>query len=460
MSVSLFPSRDNADSGSTRCADSEGREHAFDVVIVSGAPEAIAAAAECLAAGQRVAAVVDPQTPLSSITENRELMMLLARVADLADFVRRTSASGLFRGSATPDWDALMAFAGKNQHLFAEEEQALRRLGIPVYSGSPRFISPGTLTAGDNVLRASNFVIATGTAPARLGIPGEELLASDWQLFEGKKPKRVIFVGDGPAAFELAHFCNRSDVEAIILCQSKTPLAGFDADLVDMLAAHTRRVGVTVRCNAQIEEIDYGTVRTAEGSLRADYVIHAGERRPLLEGLNLGAIGVTATAAGIEVNEHLQSTTNAAVYAAGAAAGATWGSAAARGRLAASNLLRRSQERSDFCGAARYVATLPPLAMTGLTEEQARHAGLEFEIRTGSLARSRNAGLFAQECSGFKVLVERGAGRILGAHLLGEGAEETINLFAVAIRHNLTLDQVAAPSYASPTRSPQIGSLL
>jgi glutathione reductase (NADPH) len=102
------------------------------------------------------------------------------------------------------------------------------------------------------------------------------------------------------------------------------------------------------------------------------------------------------------------------------------------------------------------VFTLPPLAGTGLTEEAAAAAGLRFSVQKGDTSSWYSSRRVAETCSGYKIVTEEGSGALLGAHLLGPGAEEAINVFALAIRKGLRAADVKDVLYAYPTHGSDI----
>jgi glutathione reductase (NADPH) len=121
------------------------------------------------------------------------------------------------------------------------------------------------------------------------------------------------------------------------------------------------------------------------------------------------------------------------------------------GRVVAANLLDGASRAPDYRGTPSVVFTLPPLATVGSSEATLRAQQVGFRITfqdTSGWYSSRRRG---EECSGFKVLIEEASDRVLGAHLLGPHAEETINVFAVAMRHGLTATQLQESVYAYPT---------
>jgi glutathione reductase (NADPH) len=333
--------------------------------------------------------------------------------------------------------------------------------GIAASHGLARFVDSETIEVGGERLSASHFAIVAGAAPAPLNIPGEDLLIDSDRFLDLKQlPKSLVFVGGGYIAFEFAHLAARAGAKATIVHRGARPLEQFDADLVARLLEHTRRVGIDVRLGSHVESVERvagGVAVRASGgvTVEAETAVDAAGRVPPLGQLNLDAAGVKAEPRGVSVNEYLQSVSNPNVYAAGdcAASGgpALTPVAGYEGRVVARNLLEGNRERADYRGFASTVFTLPPLAMTGLTEAGAKRAGLEYDVHQGDTTAWYSSRRIAEEGYGYKVLVERGTGRILGAHLFGDGSEEMINLFALAVRLGLTSEQLKGTLFAYPT---------
>jgi glutathione reductase (NADPH) len=323
---------------------------------------------------------------------------------------------------------------------------------------------------GNETLTARYFVIASGAAPAPLGIPGEDkLITSDDFLDLESLPKRLAFAGGGYIAFEFAHLAARAGATVTILHRGKRPLEQFDADVTNQLLAHTRRIGVDVQLDTPVESISGDTgdfvVHSSGGrTFPADLVVHAAGRSPNLKDLDLAAANVESSHKGVSVNEFLQSVSNPRVYSVGDAADSGGPPltpiAGYEGSVAATNLLHGNREKPNYSGVASVVFTIPPMASAGLTEEAARSQNLAYDVRlqdTSSWYSSRRLG---EESSGCKVLVEKETGRLLGAHIFGDRAEELINIFSVAIRNNLTSDQVRSALYSYPSHGSNIPYML
>ena len=104
--------------------------------------------------------------------------------------------------------------------------------------------------------------------------------------------------------------------------------------------------------------------------------------------------------------------------------------------------------------------TLPPIAAVGLSEAEAKQQGLRLRMKSQKASGWFTARQAAEPVYGFKVIVEEGTERVLGAHLVGPHADEVVNLFALVIRHGLTATAVKQTMFAYPTGASDIGYML
>jgi len=194
----------------------------------------------------------------------------------------------------------------------------------------------------------------------------------------------------------------------------------------------------------------------------ADLVFHSAGRVPALADLDLEAGEVAVENGRLALTEHLQSESNPRVFAAG--------DAAARGPMltpvatleadvVVANL-GGAHRTPDYTGVPSVVFSEPPLARVGLSEQAAREAGVDVEVRCESTSGWFGPRYQAQPCAGFKTVVDRDSGRVLGAHLLGPAADEVINLFALAVRHAMTADQLRDTVMVFPTAAHDVKSML
>ncbi len=437
----------------------------FDLIVLGTGEAGSAAATRCARAGWRVA-IIDAE-PFGGTCALRgcDPKKVLVGGADVVDWARRMSGRGV-GGHAQIDWGELARFKRTfTDPVPAARERAFRAMGIDTYHGAARFVSTDEIAIESTTLRARHFAIATGARPRPLRIPGEELLATSTDFLDlTALPESIAFVGNGYIAFEFAHVGQRAGARTCILGRS-APLTRFDADLVARLVEHTRFLGVDARADAEVVGVSRAvrgftvTVRSGNGNaeLSADLVVHAAGRVPDTSHLALDAAGIASDDdGGIRVTEHLQSVTNARVYAAGDVARVP-GSlplspvATYEGALVASNLLRGNTRSVALEVVPTVIFTIPPLAMVGLTEAEARGRGLDVRVRAEDTSGWYVNRRVAERCGMYKTLVDRATDRIVGAHILGAHADEMINVVALAMRHGLPATAVRQMMFAYPT---------
>jgi glutathione reductase (NADPH) len=349
----------------------------------------------------------------------------------------------------------------------------MEKAGIDVLHGEVRFTGSDTIELNGKTLTAKHFHIATGARPMTLNIPGEEHLTTSTEFLElPDRPDRIAFVGGGFIAMEFAHIVRRAgSSEVTVLEMADRPLGNFDPDLVEMLVEGTEELGIDLRTKAKVTKIEKQgdefvvTVERPGGTetVTCDLVVHGTGRVPNIDGLNLEAAGVEYSRRGINVSDAMR-TTNPAIFAAGDCADSgpkLTPVSAFEGRVAGKNLLAGEDERTvDYPPIPSVVFTLPMVATVGLSEAAAREQGLKFDThfeKTGDWYSSLRVGA---KHTGFKVLVEQGTGKILGAHLIGPGSEEQINLFAMAMGAGQTANQIKAMIFAYPSYASDIGSMV
>ena len=439
-------------------------EH-FDVVIVGTGAAATSVAYPCRAAGKSVALIDDRPFGGTCVNRGCDPKKVLVGVADTVDRARRMTGYGA-SGDVCIDWPALMRFKRTfTDPVPLSREKSFRDEGMEAIHGVARFRDAETLEVNGRLLAATHFVLAAGASPAPLGIPGEELLATSDDFLElGSLPEKIVFIGGGYIAFEFAHLARRAGAEVTILHRGKRALEHFDADLVSQLVDWTRECGIEVHLETPVDRITEGVVHSGDRSFPASLAVHAAGRVPPLERLNIAAAGIAGDRRGVAVNEYLQSPTNPRAYAAGdySASGgpALTPVAGYEGRVVAANILEGNHVKTDYRAIPSVVFTLPPLASLGMTEEQARKQGIDYGCNAANTAGWYSSRRLNEKSSGYKVLVDKSSKKLLGAHIFGDGSEELINVFALALRSGLTVDEIRSVLYAYPTHGSNIQYML
>ncbi len=444
----------------------------YDLVVIGTGTAAAAAAIHCRAAGWPVAMIDHLPFGGTCALRGCDPKKVLVRAAEAIDHVHRMHGKGI-RGEPTIAWDDLIRFKRSfTDPVPAMTEQRFAREGIDAYHGRARFCGPSSVQVGDDVLDGRFILIAAGAVPMPLGVPGETYLATSTDFLElDRLPDHLVLLGGGFVAAEFAHVAARAGAHVTVLEQADRLLTPFDPDLVGWLMDKFHDLDIHVQLRTRVTVIEKsGTGFTVHASSQgkdvqfaADLVVHAAGRIPDLAPLDLAAAGVASDKGRLTLNAFLQSVSNPAVYAAGDAAlqGPPLTPVASHdGRIAATNMLHGNHRKPDYLGVPSVAFTIPPIAAVGLHEQQARDQGLQFRVQKQRASDWYTARHSAEPVYGFKVLVEEGTERILGAHLVGPYADEVINLFALAIRHGLTVPDLKGTIFAYPTGASDIGYML
>ena len=444
----------------------------FDVLVIGTGTAGYTLALACSKAGRQVA-VVDNQ-PYGGTCAMRgcQPKKYLVDAAEVVRLSQQMSEIGI-HPAAKIDWPALMrSKSGFTNAVPERTERTLQKAGIKLFYGTARFISPEEVSIGEETtVRARTVVIATGAKPAPLAFPGAELvITSDDFLGLSALPRRILFIGGGYISLEFAHVARAAGAAVTILHRGERILKRFEGEVVARLtaSAHAQGIIIVTGINACSFErlggalIAYGAAGCTE-SFPSDLIVNGTGRIPDLDALDLEAGGVERSERGVAVNEFLQSTSNPRVYAVGDACASPFQLATVadmQAGVAAENILQGNRARPDYHGVPSVVFTQPPLAGVGMTEEQAVQSGERFRVNRGTMDNWPSSRRIGQQHSYYKVLIQEGTGKILGAHLLGHNAGEAINIFALAIKFGLSDADLKKVLWAYPTHVSDLKYLL
>ena len=315
---------------------------------------------------------------------------------------------------------------------------------------------------------AAHVLIATGGKPKRPDIPGAALgLVSDDFFNLCDAPTRVAVIGGGYIAVELAGVLQALGSQVEMFVRGSRLLDSFDVELTDELAENLRQHGI--RCHfahavTALEAGDGERVRVLDRSGQAsepfDSVLFATGRSPNSDGLALGDAGVAVDEEGFIVVDAFQDTHAANVHAVGDVSSRlalTPVAIAAARRLMDRIFGSQAGARLDYEGVATVVFSHPPLGKVGLTEAEARarHGDAvktyttRFRPMLHALADSPQRSLFKLVCVGEDE-------RVVGLHLLGEGADEMLQGFAAAIRQGVRKRDLDETMAIHPTSAEEV----
>ncbi|QIP15244.1 NAD(P)/FAD-dependent oxidoreductase [Spirosoma aureum] len=444
----------------------------FDLIVI-GTGSAGKTVAETVREAGKSVAIID-KLPFGGTCSQRgcDPKKVLVGAAEIVARSAQLTGKGI-TNTATINWADLIQFKNTFTDSIPEKtEKKFADQGIQLFHGAATFLSATTIRVGDEELAANHIVIATGQRPGSLNIPGEEFLIDSTGFMElAELPKEIVLVGGGYIAFEFAHIAARAGAKVTILHQGKQPLEGFDADLVDLLVKAMRAIGIFIVLEAKVTAVEKTPATLMvhyehsgkSYSVGARLVVHAAGRVADVAELALEAAGVAIGKKGVIVNEYLQSISNPAVYACGDVADKglpLTPLASYEGSIVAKNILNGNQKTYSNDPVPTTVFTVPPLASIGLTEEQAREQGLVVNVLFQETADWYVSRRINEPITGFKTLVDAETDQIVGAHLLGSGSDDVINLFAMAMKHQIPAKALGAMLFAYPTHGSDLNSML
>lgn len=437
------------------------KNHHFDTIIVGSGTSAYYAASILNQAGQKIA-MADERPyggtcALRGCQPKKYLVCNAEAIAMTQDLVGRGIES-----AARSNWKSLQALKGEFLEGRSEGElKDWKEAGVTTFIGHAQMTGETEITVGEDVLTASNIVLATGAAPRRATIPGADLVHdSEYFLNLPELPKRITFIGGGYISFEFAHVAIHAGAEEVtILHRSSQALKAFDSDIVNVILAASKSHGIKVILNetpTQVESVE-GALKiesSAGNHYETDLVIEATGRVPNTSVLESNLSNVESSSRGIVVNEFMQSVSNPKVYAIGDCAATAFMLATVadeEGKTAAHNILNGNEKSVDYDVIPSAVFTIPSIGSVGLTEAQAKAQDLDFRVNQGTTMNWPSSKRIGENHSGYKILIDNQSNEIVGAHLARHNASECINILALAMKYKIKAQELAEFMWAYPT---------
>jgi glutathione reductase (NADPH) len=401
----------------------------------------------------------------------KKAMWLAAHLAERIELAAQLGFEGLpSEGRPQPKLDWCEFITHRQRYIAGIHASYRRRLdeaGIVTVASRGRLLDARTVECADGVrLRAPRIVIATGGRPRRPSIPGAELgMVSDDFFNLSAAPARVAVVGGGYIGVELAGVLGMLGSEVEMFVRGPRLLQGFDADLAARLQDNYHQAGIALHLGREVRALarDGGRLRVRDQGGREgafDAVLFATGRQPNTAGLGLEEAGIALDPAGYVQVDEWQDTSVRGVHAVGDVTdrvALTPVAIAAARRLMDRLFGGVADARLDYDNIATVVFAHPPLGTVGLTAEQARafhgedvhEYRAEFRAMLHALADAPQRSLFKLVCEG----AER---REVGIHQLGEGADEILQGFAVALKKGIVLDDLRDTVAIHPTSAEEI----
>ena len=311
-------------------------------------------------------------------------------------------------------------------------------------------------------LRASAILVATGSRPFRpanisFEIPG--VCDTDTILYRGRVPKDIVIVGGGPVGVEFATICHALGAQVTLLDRGSRLMSTMDGEIASRMEELFRQWGLTILFGSIVDSVaqkgDGLEVHLSTGErLFPDTLLFAAGRVANTENLDLGSAGVDVDSRGrIIVDENFHTSATKRIYAAGDVLGPTLASIAMeQGRVAVCHAFGIPFEGTVDPTPVSAVYGMPEVSGAGLTEEQCRNKGLDYEVGRADLSLTPR-GAIAGRGGLLKLIFLRSARRLVGVHCIGDIASEIVGIGQMLIRCGGTMNTLANMSMNTPTYS-------
>ncbi len=422
----------------------------WDLIVIGGGSGGLACAQRAAAHGARVVIAEPGSLGGTCVNVGCVPKKIMYHAAELAHGITDARDYGFDVALAAHDWRALKesrdGYVLRLRGIYLEN---LLKSRVTLLRDRARLAAPGQVVIGDALHRAGHVVVATGGRPIVPALPGAEAGITSDGFFELERmPASVAIVGSGYIAAELSGVFAALGARVTIAMRYERMLRSLDEMLSRRLMAAMRADGMTLAADAMPASVTSGRdghrLVLADGRSLGpfDCIVWAVGRRPNAADFGLAEAGVTIGEEGEIVTDYLQDTSAPGIHAIGDVTGRAELTpvAIAAGRRLADRLFGGDPERHlDYRLIPTVIFSHPPIGTVGLTEAAARtlHGdGVEsFEgdfmpLYHGITARRRRAGI--------KLVTQDAERRIVGLHVIGMGADEMLQGFAVAIRMGAT----------------------
>jgi len=437
----------------------------YDIIIIGAGPGGYAAAIRAAGLGLKACIIEKELIGGACLNWGCIPTKTFARSADLLYQMKQAGEFGIEVKSYGFDFakisDRKESVVDK---LRLGAESLLRMKSVDIIKSEARFLGPNKVQAADDIIESKNIIIATGSKPAELEslkFEHKNILSSRDMLSLKCLPKSIVIIGGGFIGCEFASIYNRLGVGVTIVEIADQLMPGTDKEMVKRIELAFGKNGIRIFKKEKVASIDNNddsvSVRLGGGmAIDCDKILLCVGRRPNIDGLNPEAAGIDTENGFVCVDSKLR-TNIPHIYAIGdVKAGYPLAHVAAyEGVLAVDNIAGKNR-KADYSAVPSAVFTHPEIATVGLSLDKARtqipDAG---EVRLPFSAVSK-AHIYGETDGLVKLIFSTKTRKILGAAILGPLASEIISNFTIAIKNNLTVDDLSHTIFTHPTLSESV----
>jgi dihydrolipoamide dehydrogenase len=435
----------------------------FDVIVIGSGPGGYPAAIRAAQLGASVAIVEKEAWGGTCLNWGCIPTKTLIAGADLFGRIQHAESLGISVQGASADYAKMIEHKDKVvRQLSGGVKQLLTANGVKLFTGVASFKDRNMLLVnGETALGGKNIIIATGSTSAMGGAPASDPRVVDSRAFLDLKtlPARMVVVGGGFIGCELACMASVLGAKVTIVELLEDILMLLDADVRrEVRASMEKNLGIRVLTGKPVDGLsnprEAVVVKTGDQSLEADVVLWAVGRKPVTDGLKLENAGLKTAERGFVEADEFCRTKVPTIFAIGDVTGKVQLAhyATSQGITAAENALR-PKARAHETVVPNVIFTAPEIGTVGLSEEDAKKQNRQ--VKTGKFrVAGLGRGVAVGETTGFvKWVADAATDQLLGAAAVGPHATELVAEATLAIRAELTAQELGRTIHAHPTFS-------
>jgi len=445
------------------------KQQSYDLVVIGAGSGGVRAARVAASHGARVAIVEEYRVGGTCVIRGCVPKKLLTYGAHLAEELEDAARFGWQLQGARFDWavlrDNVQAEVSRLSGLYGE---TLAKYDVEVLHGRAEVTGPHGVRVGATQLTAKVILVASGARPHVPNLPGSEHGMTSNEVFHlAELPRRMVIVGGGYIANEFAGIFNQLGVKVTVLNRSDRILRGYDEQLADRLLQLSAAKGIQFIFNATIDGVVRQSTRQGEVltldlntgiSTECEALLFASGRVPNTAGLGLASAGVELAANGaVRVDADSRSSCPS-LFAIGDVTDRVQLTPVAirEGQAFADSVFGNKPTRVDYRDIPSAVFSNPPLAGVGLTEAQARGQLGDVRVFSADFRPMKYALAGRNERTLYKLVVDPGNDRVVGAHMIGPDTPELLQLMAVAVKAGLRKAQLDECIAIHPTAAEEL----
>jgi len=453
----------------------------YDVVVIGSGPGGYIAAARAGALGLKVA-VVEKDKALGGTCLHRGCIptKALLHAADVVGEIKEAARMGVMVEGVRVEWDKVLGHkrqvvtsnAGGVAHLMKTRKvDVINGFGRVDFSGGKRRVIVKGDDGKETTLDTANVIIATGSKPRELPFAkfdGERIMSSDHILDISKIPGSLAILGGGVIGIEFASLFQRLGTKVTVLEMLPRIVAPADPDSSKLLADELNKQGCDIKTEVKVTSVErkgndiFTSYQNKDGTtatLTTEYILIAVGRPPLTQNIGLETTKAQTDKAGFIAIDGMMQSAEPGLYAIGDCVNTPWLAhvASAEGMIAVEHIAFASGKYNVKPAALNYdhtpscVYSEPPMAWSGLTEEEARKRGLDIKVTKFDFAKNAKAAILLKKKGFVKFITDVKYGEILGVHIVGPQATDLLAEPALAISAEIPIEELARTVHAHPT---------